>query len=86
MRPIRTSADVGNAVRRARQDRGLSQTDLATRAGVGRPWLSELENGKRTVELGRTLAVLAALDLTIELGPAPAAGAIDLDDILDEPS
>jgi hypothetical protein len=48
--------------------------------------LSELENGKRTVELGRTLAVLAALDLTIDLGPAPAAGAIDLDDILDEPS
>lgn len=85
MRPIRTSTEFGAAVRRARKDRGLSQVALAARAGVGRPWLSELETGKRTVEMGRALSVLSALDLAITIVPAsdPAAATVDLADIID---
>ena len=87
MRPIRTPKDLGNAVRRARRDRGLSQAQLAARAGVGRPWLSELETGKRTVELGRVLAVLAALELTVTLTAETTGDTrVDLDDILRRPS
>lgn len=84
MRPIRTSRDFGAAVRRARKDHGLSQAELATLAGVGRPWLSELETGKRTAELGRALAVLSALDLAITFVAAPGADrqTVDLDQIL----
>lgn len=83
MRTIRTPKDLGNAIRRVRHDRGLSQQQLATRAGVGRPWLSELETGKRTAELGRTLAVLAALELTVRLDDMPRSDRHpDLDEIL----
>jgi transcriptional regulator with XRE-family HTH domain len=41
MRPIQTTRAFGSAIRRARKNQGLSQTELAARAGVGRPWLSE---------------------------------------------
>ena len=79
MRHIQTSRAFGAAIRGARKDQGLSQTELARRAGVGRPWLSELETGKRTVELGRVLLVLAALDLAIDLVRAPRPGSSDID-------
>lgn len=71
MRPIQTSKAFGSAIRRARKNQGLSQVELAARAGVGRPWLSELETGKRTAELGRALSVLSALGLAVTFGPAP---------------
>ena len=86
MRPIQTTRAFGSAVRRARTDRGLSQAKLAAMAGVGRPWLSELENGKRTAELGRALAVLSVMDLAlavIEPSP-PDASRIDLNQYLAE--
>lgn len=72
MRTIQTSKGFGAAVRHARKAQGLSQVELAARAGVGRPWLSELETGKRTVELGRALSVLSALDLAVTFVPTPA--------------
>ncbi|MDY7106440.1 MAG: helix-turn-helix domain-containing protein [Actinomycetota bacterium] len=86
VRPVRTSMELGEEIRRARTEAGLSQAALAARAGVGRPWLSELEGGKRTVEVGRVLSVLGALDLAINLvpRPVPAPGEIDLDALLDE--
>ncbi|MEZ5378636.1 MAG: helix-turn-helix domain-containing protein [Acidimicrobiales bacterium] len=85
MRPIQTSKAFGSAVRRARKDRGLTQYELASRAGVGRPWLSELETGKRTAELGRALSVLSALDLGVTFAPvaAPDGSAVDLGQIID---
>ncbi|MCY4632558.1 MAG: helix-turn-helix domain-containing protein [bacterium] len=84
MRPLQTSRDLGMAIRRARHDKGLSQVELAARAGVGRPWLSETENGKRTAEIGRILLVLSSLDLAVALIPAPIPGdaGVDLDSLL----
>ena len=85
MRPLRTSRDLGAAIRGVRQDRGLSQAELAARAGVGRPWLSEVESGKRTAEIGRILLVVSALDLTLALLPAPEPGdgrSVDIDGLL----
>lgn len=79
MRPIQTSKAFGSAVRRARKERGLSQAELAARAGVGRPWLSELETGKRTAELGRALSVLSALDLAVAFVPQPGRDRPPLD-------
>lgn len=84
MRPIQTSRAFGSAVRRARKERGLSQVELAARAGVGRPWLSELETGKRTAELGRALSVLSALDLAVTFVPTagPDGSTVDLGQII----
>jgi HTH-type transcriptional regulator/antitoxin HipB len=85
MRPIQTSKAFGSAVRRARKDQGLSQVELAARAGVGRPWLSELETGKRTAELGRALSVLSALDLAVTFVPVqgPDGLTVDLGQIIE---
>lgn len=86
MRPIQTTAGFGSAIRQARLDRRMTQAELATKAGVGRPWLSELESGKRRAELGRALMVLGALELAITLTPAPTPGPgqVDLRTILGE--
>ena len=79
MRPIQTSKAFGSAVRRARNEQGLTQAELAQRAGVGRPWLSELETGKRTVELGRALSVVSALGLAVAFVPQPDVDGSALD-------
>ena len=86
MQAIQTTRAFGSAVRRARNERGLTQAELAAKAGVGRPWLSELETGKRTAELGRALSVLHALDLAIALipSPTPDGSGVDLSQILGE--
>lgn len=60
--------DLGRRIRAARKRAGLRQGELAALAGVGNRFLSELENGKPGVELGRVLRVLSALGLELEIG------------------
>lgn len=58
---------LGQAIRRARKTMGLRQDELAAAAGVGLRFLVELERGKPTVQLGRTLAVLEAVGLDLHI-------------------
>ncbi|HWA17793.1 MAG TPA: helix-turn-helix transcriptional regulator [Devosia sp.] len=60
-RPIHNAADLGTFIAERRKRRGLTQQDLADFAGVGRRFLSEIENGKPTAEIGKILRVLIAL-------------------------
>jgi transcriptional regulator with XRE-family HTH domain len=46
---------------------GLRQDEFAAAAGVGLHLVVELERGKPTVQLGRTLAVLAAAGVDLQL-------------------
>lgn len=66
------SSIIGDAVRRARKGMGLRQDELAAAAGVGLRFLVELERGKPTIQLGRTLAVLAAVGLDLSVVPRQA--------------
>jgi HTH-type transcriptional regulator / antitoxin HipB len=59
--------DIGEAVRSARQAQGLTQRELADVAGVGVRFLSELERGKPTAEVGLVLRVLADVGLGLVL-------------------
>ena len=68
---IPTCHVLGAAIRQARKDQGLTQAQVAARAGVSRPWLSQMENGKRSVETGKVLAVLDVLSLCMEVVPVP---------------
>ena len=79
---IPTCFVLGSAVRQARRDAGLTQAELAAQAGVSRPWLSQLENGKRSVEVGKVLAVLAALDLYMDIGRAQQQRRPGTEDVL----
>lgn len=59
--------DLQVLVRSRRQERGLTQVELAERAGVSRKWVYGFENGAPgRVELALVLRVLAALDVTID--------------------
>lgn len=71
---IRTTADLGALVRERRVATGTTQADLARRAGVGRGFLVRLEQGHPGLEIGRVLAVLEALDLTITAPVAQESG------------
>jgi DNA-binding XRE family transcriptional regulator len=42
---------IGSLLRKARQDAGLSQLDLATRSGTTRNYISRIENGKSDIQL-----------------------------------
>lgn len=66
-RLVRSSEDLGLAVASARKGRGFSQQQFADLAGVGRRFVSELENGKPTAEIGKVLQVLTALGIDIQL-------------------
>lgn len=62
---IRSCSALGGAVREQREHEGLTQAELARRAGVSRQWLSALENGKTSVEMGKVLTVLGVLGLCV---------------------
>ena len=59
--PARTAAEVGQFVREQRKIQGLTQADLATKAGVSRDWLVRLEQGHHRLELGLVMAITEAL-------------------------
>jgi HTH-type transcriptional regulator/antitoxin HipB len=65
------SADsLGDAIRHYRTAAGLTQAQLAEMAGLQRSYLSELENGKETEQLKRTLRVLRQLGVRMTLDKA----------------
>lgn len=60
-----TAADIGAAIRKMRREDGLTMADAAALCGVGYRFMSDLENGKTTVQLGKVLQVLTALGLDV---------------------
>lgn len=62
-----TTADIGKLVRDTRKALGVSQHDLALTSGTGQRFISELENGKATCQLGKALVVLQTLGIKLQL-------------------
>lgn len=48
-----------------RKQQGLTQVELAGLSGVGSRFLSELERGKESCELGKTLQILKMLGVEL---------------------
>jgi transcriptional regulator with XRE-family HTH domain len=62
----------------------MTQADLGASAQVSRRWLSDLEAGKPTAEIGLVFKVLHALHVTLEAHPLqPGGNGIDLDSLLE---
>ena len=80
----------GLLIRNRRRALAMSQDQLALATGVGRRFLIELEAGKISCQLGRSLVVAEALGLrpTAELGEEPQpADSLELPDLAeDEPN
>jgi y4mF family transcriptional regulator len=68
-----TTQELGHLIRITRNELGLKQEQLAAAAGVGLRFLIELERGKPTVQLAKTLSVLDALGLTVRITSRGAA-------------
>jgi HTH-type transcriptional regulator / antitoxin HipB len=64
-----TQLDLAIAIKATRRALKLKQADLAAAAGVGTRFIVDLEAGKPTVQLGKTLAVLEALGLECHVVP-----------------
>ena len=67
---IYSPASLGEAVRHYRTEAGLTQAELADRAGLHRSYLSELESGKETEQVKRLLRVLRQLGVRMTLDKA----------------
>lgn len=68
---IKTSEQLGTALREARKGLGLTQAQLALAAGVGVRFVVELEAGKPTLRLENILRVVDALGGEMSLSGLP---------------
>ncbi len=62
---------LGSIIKRERLHRGLSQAQLALRAGTDQSSLSRIESGREDVTWARLRAVLLSMGLEPELGLRP---------------
>jgi HTH-type transcriptional regulator / antitoxin HipB len=64
-----TATEIGALVRETRKRLGVTQKDLALTAGTGLRFVIDLEKGKETCELGKSLRILQTLGITVTLTP-----------------
>lgn len=64
---LRRPHDLGALLRDGRARAGWSQTQLADRVGVSRQWVSQVENGKTSVEFDLVFAALQSLGYRVYL-------------------
>lgn len=62
---IRNAADFGKVIAAERKRKGYTQQELADFSGVGITYLSKLENGKETAELGKALRIMSTLGIDL---------------------
>lgn len=67
MTRILHTTDLGRVVKERRKQRGLTQADLAMYCGTGIRFISDLENGKQTVQFEKALRVISMLALDMEI-------------------
>lgn len=64
---VRSPAQIGNAVRRLRKIKNLSQTELAQKAGLTQATVSRIEKGNQKAEIHTLLLIFAALDADLAI-------------------
>ena len=62
---IYDAADFGRVVRTFRKAKGYTQQQIADLSGCSLMFVSNLERGKETAELGKALAVLATIGVDV---------------------
>lgn len=66
---IRSNRELGETIRHVRKNQGLRQIDLAQKASVRQPPISDIENGVTTARYDTMLKILAALDMDLIIAP-----------------
>ena len=65
MEAIVSVADIGALIRKERKEAGLTQSELAQLCGVGLSFITNIERGKESAEVGKVLHVLRMLGLDL---------------------
>ncbi|MFY8016714.1 MAG: helix-turn-helix domain-containing protein, partial [Inhella sp.] len=61
--PLTSVLDAGIAIRTLRKRAGIRIDDFAQTAGVSKQFMTDLENGKATVQMGKVLQLLQRLGI-----------------------
>ena len=64
---INSSKALGSRIRDLRREQGVTQAQLAGLANTGIRFVSDLENGKETCQLGKMLRVLSTLGVDLDI-------------------
>lgn len=59
--------EIGKLIRAERKAQGLTQGELAMTAHTASRFISDLENGKATCQIGKALQVISCLGIRIKL-------------------
>ena len=64
-----SASTLGEAIKKRRKELGLKQKDVADATGFSVSFISDLENGKPTAELGKSIHIINMLgmDLNVEV-------------------
>ncbi len=62
---ILTSHDIGKIIREKRKELGYTQAEFAKKVGTGTRFISDLENGKPTVQFDKTIHVLSMVAVNL---------------------
>ena len=65
MENLQDMKSLGKAIRKRRKELGYTQAFLADYAGVSASFLSELENGKETIQAGKMMEIISLLGMDI---------------------
>lgn len=64
---IKSSNDFGSIVKNRRKELGYTQAYLAEYTGLSASFISNLENGKETAEIGKALFLCNLLGIDLEM-------------------
>jgi len=64
---IENIPQIGTIVRKKRKSMKLTQKDLAALCNLGTRFISELENGKKTLEIDKVFKVIRGVGLNVHI-------------------
>lgn len=56
---------IGNRLREARRQKGMTQEELANKAGISRYWLNSIENGRQPPGRATMIRLSEVLDISV---------------------
>lgn len=78
----RTPKQIGEALRRRREQTGCTQAELGKLAGLRQATISQIENGNKATRIESISLVLAALNVEFVLRSRSQAGTDDFESLL----
>jgi y4mF family transcriptional regulator len=66
-----SATEIGKIIATARRHHKLTQAQLARALGTTQAWVSEVEQGKETAQIGKVLRALSHLGVRLQTGIVP---------------